>query len=89
MKLILGAAIGVAIARIMVRIDEQDAIPAEEREPITDQVKSMPARLRDRWERARAAGDAAAEVEKARLTAAFRDKVDDPYALTPPNPPSS
>jgi hypothetical protein len=63
--------------------DESDG----ERQPITEEIRSAPIRLHDRWERAKAAGAEAESAEAARLTENFRTKVNDPEALTPPRPP--
>lgn len=42
--------------------------------------------LKERWERAQAAGEAAKEAREAELRAYFREKVDDPTAFPPGAP---
>ncbi|MEZ4521887.1 MAG: hypothetical protein R3A46_09645 [Thermomicrobiales bacterium] len=88
MKVILGSAVGTGVAALVARKAQQDDLPEEERVPLTETVKTAPIRLRERWERAKEAGAEAEAEATAHLTAAFRDKVNDPDALTPPRPPS-
>lgn len=88
MKIIIGSAVGTAVAAVVARKAAQDDIPEEERVPLTESVKTAPIRLRERWERAKEAGDAVEAATEAHLTTVFRSKVNDPEALTPPRPPS-
>lgn len=88
MKIIVGSAIGAAIAKTISNIEEREDLPEEERVPFTESVKNVPIRLQERWERAKEAGDAAEAEATAELTESFRDKVNDPEALTAPRPPS-
>jgi hypothetical protein len=88
MKIVVGSALGTAVAAGVTHLARRGDIPGEERVPLTEEIKSIPDRLRGRWESAKAAGESAAVAEEARLTHLFRAKVDDPIALTPPQPPS-
>lgn len=88
MKVVIGSAVASAVASLIARKVNQEDLPEEERVPLTETVKTAPIRLRDRWDRARTAGEVAATTEEARLQAEFRAKVNDPEALTPPRPPS-
>jgi len=88
MKVILGSALGTAIAAGVAHLARRQDIPEDQRVPLTEEIKSAPMRVRERWERATQAGDAAAAAAEARLTQLFREKVDDPSALTAPRPPS-
>ncbi|HLT18798.1 MAG TPA: hypothetical protein VKZ96_05005 [Thermomicrobiales bacterium] len=88
MKVILGSALGAAIAAGVNHLARRQDIPPEQRVPLTEEIKGVPVRVRERWERAALAGDAAAAAEEARLRQLFREKVDDPTALTPPQSPS-
>jgi hypothetical protein len=88
MKVIVGSALGTAVAAGVTHLSRRGDVPAEQRVPLTEEIKSIPVRVRERWERAQEAGETAAAAEAARLTHLFRDKVDDPVALTPPQPPS-
>lgn len=47
-----------------------------------EKAKNVPATVKSRWQRAKEAGLEAQTVEEARLRALFRQKVDDPMALT-------
>jgi hypothetical protein len=74
---LVGAGIGMAISRALERGSSQPegvataaALPAEPKET-----------LRERWERARLAGDAARTEKEAALRSYFRQKVQDPAAL--------
>jgi len=88
MKIIVGTAIGAAIAKAIASKEEREDIPEEERVPLTTTVKNAPANLRERWERAKDAGDAAEAETTTKLTEVFRSKVSDPDALKAPRPPS-
>ena len=88
MKLIVGSALGSAVATVVAKMAERDDIPVEDRVPITESVKAAPERLRTRWERAKAAGAAAEAETTAHLTEIFRAKVNDPDALKDPDAPS-
>ena len=87
-KIIVGSAVGSAVAAIVAKMVTEDGTPEEERVPFTEQVKTAPVRLRERWERAKDAGATAEEAAAARLTEVFRAKVNDPEALKPPRPPA-
>jgi hypothetical protein len=87
-KVVVGSAIGSAVAAGVAKLMQNRDVPGAERRPITEEIRSTPIRLRERWERAREAGAAAELVEKQRLEALFRAKVNDPDALTPPRPPA-
>lgn len=52
----------------------------------TAKVTSTRESLRDRWEKAKVAGDAAQEAREAELRAYFREKVNDPTAFPPGAP---
>jgi hypothetical protein len=72
---IVGAGIGVAISRALERGSSQPdgvaaAMPVEPKET-----------LRERWERAKLAGDAARAETEASLRSYFRQKVHDPSAM--------
>jgi hypothetical protein len=73
---LVGAGIGAAISRALERDRQPEgvataaALPAEPKET-----------LRERWERARHAGDAARAEKEAALRSYFRQKVQDPAAL--------
>jgi hypothetical protein len=88
MKLIVGSGLATAVAAGVAHLAKRNDIPEEERVPLADELKGVPIKVRERWERAREAGEAAAAAEEARLRADFRVKVDDPDAFTPPFPPS-
>ena len=89
LKVIIGAAIAVVIAKAIANMEEREDIPREERVPISESVRNVPVRLQGRWERAREAGVAAEEEATASLTEIFRDKVSDPTALDLPKSSSS
>ena len=84
MKIIIGSIVAFGIAAALSKLAERDDIPEEERVPLTDSVKSTPQRLRERWEQAKVAGDAAKKEAEEHLTEVFRAKVNDPAALTEP-----
>jgi DNA-binding IclR family transcriptional regulator len=88
MKMIVGTAIGAAIAKAIASKEEREDIPDDERVPLTATVKDAPVRLRERWEQAKDAGIAAEEASITQLTEIFRSKVSDPDALKAPRPPS-
>ena len=74
---LLGAGIGAAVARVVRMVDEQpeargfaDAGPAEPRET-----------LKQRWQRAKQAGEEARAQKEEELRAYFRTKVGDPQAM--------
>lgn len=87
-KIIVGSALGTAVAAGVAKVMQRQEQPEEERVPLSEQVRAAPINLRDRWDRAKAAGVEAESAETARLNEAFRAKVNDPTALTPPRPPS-
>lgn len=88
-KLVAGSALGVAVAAGVSRLVQRQDQPPEERKPLTDEVRSIPIRLQDRWQQAKDSGEAARVAKEDEMKRAFRDKVNDPSALTPPYPPSS
>jgi hypothetical protein len=55
-------------------------------EDVQETVQAKRESLRDRWERAQTAGEAAKEAREAELRAYFREKVDDPTAFPPGAP---
>jgi hypothetical protein len=95
----VAAGIGALIARGTQTVAEQGppGEPFAEHESITDRATNVKDNvqesvhekresLRDRWERAQAAGEAAKEAREAELRAYFREKVDDPTAFPPGAP---
>lgn len=88
MKIIVGSAIGSAVAAAIAKMASEDDTPEEERVPFTEQVKTAPIRLRERWEEAKQTGEAVEAETAAYLSEVFRAKVNDPDALKPPRPPS-
>src|SRR5690554_4908333 len=58
------------------------AVKDDAQEAVTEKRES----LRERWERAQAAGEAAREAREAELRAYFREKVADPTAFPPGAP---
>ena len=88
MKLIVGSALGSAVAMAVTKLAEREDVPEEQRMSFADTAKSTPIRLRDRWERAKEAGTIAEAETEAHLTEVFRSKVNDADALKPPFPPS-
>ena len=81
LKVIIGAAIAVLIAKAIANMEEREDIPEEERVPIRTAVRNVPTRVQGRWARAKEAGVAAEEEATANLIEIFRDKVSDPAAL--------
>jgi hypothetical protein len=86
-KIIVGSALGTAVAAGVAKLMQSRDEPNGERRPITEEIRSAPIRLRDRWKRSKAVGAAAESAEETRLAEIFRAKVNDPDALTPPRPP--
>lgn len=64
-------------------IGDRAAAMKEEAEATVQEKRES---LRDRWERAQAAGEAAKEKREAELRAYFREKVNDPTAFPPGAP---
>ncbi|HEX2282350.1 MAG TPA: hypothetical protein VHG52_11390 [Thermomicrobiales bacterium] len=96
----IGAGIGALLARgaestaqqgpaLNAQVSEDESI-TEKVSTVKDEAQSKVTEtresLRDRWERAQAAGDAAREAREAELRAYFREKVDDPTAFPPGAP---
>lgn len=87
-KILVGSAIGTAVGLAVNRMSDKDHVPEEiqvEEEPgmsPIEKVKAVPERVKGRWQAAREAGLAAQAEEEARLTAIYREKVNDPTALT-------
>lgn len=94
-KIIIGSAIGTAVGLAVNRMSDRDQVPdGEEMEESSgmspvEAVTSLPERVKRRWQAAREAGLAAQAEEVARLTAYFREKVNDPNALSEETRPSS
>lgn len=75
----IGAGIGAAMVKLMERDDQQ---PTDMSANIMVTEKPGRESLRERLDRAKAAGDAAAAAKEAELRAYFRVKVNDPNAMT-------
>lgn len=95
----IGAGIGAAIARgaetagrqgppVRGKAEQESAADRIDAvaEDAESKVKEARASIRDRWEHAQAAGEAAREEREAELRAYFREKVDDPTAFPPGAP---
>lgn len=95
-KIVIGSALGTAVGLAVNRMSDRDHVPEDEQpadegpsmSPI-EKVTSIPERLKERWQAAREAGLTAQAEEEARLTMLFREKVDDPNALTEESPTES
>lgn len=88
MKIIIGSALGSAVAAGVAKLMEREEIPEDERVPLGETIQNVPVRLRERWEAAKQAGEEAEVQTTALLTEIFREKVNDPDALKPPRPPA-
>lgn len=100
-KFIAGSAIGAGIGALITRAAESNATqgptdvmgvastPADSRslqEKVVAKVTETRESLRQRWEEAKAAGEAAEAEREAELRAYFREKVNDPTAFPPGAP---
>ena len=91
MKIIVGSALGATVGYAVNRFAERSEMPEDERMSLTEEVTSIPDRLKQRWADAQEAGEQARIAEEARLRAYFREKVNDPSAfadIAPPAPPA-
>lgn len=91
MKIIVGSALGATVGYALNRFTKRSEEPEDERMSLTEEVTSIPDRVKQRWAEAKEAGEQAQIAEEARLRAYFREKVNDPRAFTdiaPPEPPA-
>lgn len=88
MKVIVGSALGATIGYAVNRFTKRSEMPEDERMSLTEEVTSIPDRLKQRWADAQQAGEQARIAEEARLRAYFREKVNDPNAFSDVAPPA-
>ena len=88
MKIIVGSALGATVGYAINRYTQRSEMPEAERMSLTEEVTSIPNRIKQRWADAQEAGEQARLAEEARLRSYFRDKVNDPSAFADIAPPA-
>lgn len=88
MKIIVGSALGATVGYAINRYAQRAEMPEEERMSLTEEITSIPDRLKQRWAEAQEAGEQARIAEEARLRSYFREKVNDPHAFADIAPPA-
>lgn len=78
-KLIVGSLLGAGVGYIVSKVMEREVV-----EPVsfTDTPPEPKETFKERWQRAKLAGEEARLAKEAELRAYFRTKVNDPNALT-------
>lgn len=79
--LAIGAAVGVLVAREVGPVTGQEVPPEEDEFGLLGVSTEPRESIRERWDRALAAGEAAREAKEAELRDYFRQKVGDPSAF--------
>ena len=78
-KVLVGSLLGAGVGYVISKVMEREVV-----EPVgfADTQQQPRESLKERWQRAKLAGEEARIAREAELRAYFRGKVNDPYALT-------
>lgn len=78
-KVLVGSLLGAGVGYVISKVMEREVI-----EPVSfgDTQQQPKETFKERWQRARLAGENARLAKEAELRSYFREKVNDPYALT-------
>ena len=78
-KVVVGSLLGAGIGYVISKVMEREVV-----EPVgfADTAQEPKETFKERWERAKLAGEGARLAKEAELRAYFREKVNDPAAMT-------